>query len=96
MFLQIGLHDGVEIWLNKLRDSVCATLRELLLQALRDVNTGVPVEDWPIKVTSKCINYVFEKSIIEKFHARTGSQNYVLLNNVQSFFSLTPLKGKSN
>ncbi len=47
---QIALQDGVEAWLNGLRDSISVTLHDMVLQAVADVNAGLPCEDWAIKV----------------------------------------------
>lgn len=44
------LTDEVEIWLSKLRDSVCKTIREMNINIIQDCNNGVAIDEWAAKV----------------------------------------------
>ena len=48
--LDIVLTDEVEVWLSKLRDSVCKTIHEMNIGIIQDCNNGVPMDEWPAKV----------------------------------------------
>ncbi|XP_060567478.1 dynein axonemal heavy chain 5-like [Ruditapes philippinarum] len=46
---KVTLTDEVEIWLSKLRDSVCKTIREMNIAIIQDCNNGVPIDEWAAK-----------------------------------------------
>ncbi|KAL4232681.1 hypothetical protein ACF0H5_007369 [Mactra antiquata] len=46
---KVTLTDEVEIWLSKLRDSVCKTIREMNIGVIQDCNNGLPIDEWAAK-----------------------------------------------
>jgi hypothetical protein len=40
----------VEVWLQRLKDSVAKTLRELNINIIQDCNNGVMMDEWAAKV----------------------------------------------
>ena len=50
--LQVTLTDEVEIWLSKIRDSVCKSIREMNINVIQDCINGVAIDEWASKVTS--------------------------------------------
>ncbi|XP_062608693.1 dynein axonemal heavy chain 5-like, partial [Saccostrea cucullata] len=46
---KVCLNDGVEVWLQRLRDSVAKTLRELNISIIQDCNNGVMMDEWASK-----------------------------------------------
>ncbi|XP_053397319.1 dynein axonemal heavy chain 5-like isoform X6 [Mercenaria mercenaria] len=46
---KVTLTDEVEIWLSKLRDSVCKTIREMNIGIIQDCNNGVAIDEWAAK-----------------------------------------------
>ena len=50
--------DGVEVWLGALTNRIKETLSSMMLPATSDVNSGVAVEEWAIKVVYVYIEYI--------------------------------------
>ena len=46
------LTDEVEIWLSKLRDSVCKSIKEMNVSVIQDCNNGVAIDEWASKVST--------------------------------------------
>ncbi|XP_052708586.1 uncharacterized protein LOC128183562 isoform X10 [Crassostrea angulata] len=46
---KVCLNEGVEVWLQRLRDSVAKTLRELGINIIQDCNNGVMMDEWAYK-----------------------------------------------
>lgn len=47
---EVTLENGVEVWLKHLKSSIEDTLKDMLSQAIIDVNNGVALEDLTFKV----------------------------------------------
>lgn len=50
---KVGLVDGVEVWVEKLRDSVGHTLQDLNISVVSDCNSSVPMDEWAFKYPSQ-------------------------------------------
>ena len=50
LVLQVTLTDEVEIWLSKIRDSVCKSIREMNINVIQDCINGVAIDEWASKV----------------------------------------------
>ncbi|OWF37572.1 Dynein heavy chain 5, axonemal [Mizuhopecten yessoensis] len=46
---KVFLTDGVEVWLQKLRESVAKTIKDLNINIIHDCNNGVAMDEWPSK-----------------------------------------------
>ena len=56
--IQVALEDGVEVWLKRLKNGIEGTLRQMLSQAIVDINSSVPLEDLVYKVKSQSLTIV--------------------------------------
>ena len=71
--LQVTLTDEVEIWLSKIRDSVCKSIREMNINVIQDCINGVAIDEWASKVTSMFFLFTIQ-SIVKEL-----SEAFVLL-----------------
>ncbi|KAJ8314952.1 hypothetical protein KUTeg_007102 [Tegillarca granosa] len=46
---KVNLTNGVEVWLQKLRDSVSKTLKDMNVNVIQDCNNGVAIDEWASK-----------------------------------------------
>ncbi|KAK3577475.1 hypothetical protein CHS0354_032326 [Potamilus streckersoni] len=46
---KVTLYDGVESWLNRLRDSVAKTIREMNISVIKDCENGISIDEWASK-----------------------------------------------
>ena len=54
------LTDEVEIWLSKLRDSVCKSIKEMNVSVIQDCNNGVAIDEWASKVSTSLAKSSFQ------------------------------------